>query len=95
MGIFLAKSEVNGETSIDGVTWTKAGADGAQEVDHRLAVSLLSIPGDHFFTVEPPAKKAKAVEVKEEEPKAEEAHAPEAEVVEEKTAPKRRTASKE
>lgn len=95
MGIFLAKSEVNGETSIAGVTWTKAGAEGAQEVHPRRAHELLLIPGDHFFVVDAPVKKTKAAEPKVEELKAEEAPAAEVEVVEEKPAPKRRTASKE
>jgi hypothetical protein len=95
MGVFLAKTEVNGETTIAGVAWTKAGAEGAQEVHPRLAHELMLISGDHFFVVEAPAKKAKAEEPKVEEPEAEEAPVEETVVAEEKPAPKRRTTPKE
>lgn len=49
MGVFLAKTEPG---SAEGITWEKAGAEGAIEVHPMLAHALLAIPGEHFFIVE-------------------------------------------
>jgi len=72
--VLLAANQPGGT---EGYNWEKAGDEGAIEVPARLAHSLLSIPGELFYTVTKEVKKVeKAVEA-------------EVEKVEEKVAPKK------
>jgi hypothetical protein len=55
MVVFVAKKEIGGAS---GYVWEKDGAEGAIPLPWHIAVELLALPGEPFFVVEKPAKKA-------------------------------------
>lgn len=78
--VFLAKTEPG---SAEGLTWEKAGAEGAIEVHPRLARELLAIPGELFFLVEKEVKKVeKAIKAEKAAPKAAEEEIPSTDISE-------------